>query len=171
MHAWFTCPEKVDDPDLITAYHELMSLDEKKKQARYRFAEQRRDSLITRAVARCVLSRYCTKKPHEWEFRHNKHGKPEIVQGSCDLPLKFNLSHTKGLVACVVALDQDVGIDVEYTRKKTDVSKSSRKSINTGSFFRRSYVACCAYLFRGSIVFIHRVRHPYNTFFPFSCEH
>lgn len=123
VHVWFVCPEKADDPDLIKAYHELMSQDEKKKQARYRFAKHRHDSLITRALARCVLSRYCTKKPHEWEFCYNKHGKPQIVRGPDDLPLKFNLSHTKGLVACVVALDQDVGIDVEYTRKKTDVSK------------------------------------------------
>jgi 4'-phosphopantetheinyl transferase len=28
--------------------------------------------------------------------------------------LRFNLSHTAGLVACAVALDRDVGVDVEH---------------------------------------------------------
>ncbi len=32
-------------------------------------------------------------------------------------PIRFNLSNTRGLIACLVALDRDVGVDVEDTER------------------------------------------------------
>ena len=33
-------------------------------------------------------------------------------------PIRFNLSHTKGLIACAVALDRDIGVDTEDMRRR-----------------------------------------------------
>jgi 4'-phosphopantetheinyl transferase len=50
-----------------------------------------------------------------WQFSAGKHGKPELVTGQIDCDLRFNLSHTKGMVAVAIAIGADVGIDVEAT--------------------------------------------------------
>ncbi len=118
VHVWFAFPMDIKDPDLLERYFDLMNDEEKEKQKRYYFKEDRHNCLITRALVRSVLSRYAEKGPNEWTFSKNKHGKPEIKY-SCDgYPLRFNLSHTDGLVACVVTLENDIGIDVENIKNR-----------------------------------------------------
>ena len=52
--------------------------------------------------------------PEGWRFRIGAHGRPEIADGPA--ALRFNLSHTTGLVACAVAHggNVDIGVDVEH---------------------------------------------------------
>jgi 4'-phosphopantetheinyl transferase len=51
--------------------------------------------------------------PSHWRFVKGKHGKPQIDAALTRPDLCFNLSHSKGLVACVVATGAPIGIDVE----------------------------------------------------------
>jgi len=51
--------------------------------------------------------------PSHWRFVKGKHGKPQIDAALARPDLRFNLSHSKGLVACVVATGAPIGIDVE----------------------------------------------------------
>jgi len=122
VHVWFAFPQEITDPALLQAYHSLMNNEEKQKQERYCLEKDRHDCLITRALVRSVLSRYVEKDPGDWEFTQNKYGRPEIKWGGEDnrdnSALCFNLSHTEGLVACAVALEHDVGIDVENAQKR-----------------------------------------------------
>ncbi|MBI9074811.1 MAG: 4'-phosphopantetheinyl transferase superfamily protein [Desulfatibacillum sp.] len=131
VHVWFTCPEEIRDPDLLVSYHSLLTPDEQEKQVRYIMPWHRHSSLITRAVARCVLSRYSSTKPHEWRFRRNMHGKPEIVQDSQSPPLHFNLAHTHGLIACAVALEHPVGVDVERWDRQRDFERLATRYFST----------------------------------------
>jgi len=114
VHVWTVSPESIDDPGLLEAYRGLMSPDEARKCRRLIFARHRHRCLVTRALVRTVLSKYAAIDPSAWTFELNEHGKPEIASGRCDLPLRFNLSHTRGLVACAVALRREVGVDVEW---------------------------------------------------------
>jgi 4'-phosphopantetheinyl transferase len=117
-HIWFAFPMEINAPDILESYHRIMTRDEKKRQKRYYFKEDRHTCLITRALVRSVLSRYVKKEPGEWRFLKNKYGKPRIKPNSCALPLQFNLSHTEGLVACIVTLDNHIGIDVENLKHR-----------------------------------------------------
>jgi 4'-phosphopantetheinyl transferase len=51
--------------------------------------------------------------PRQWRFAASSHGRPEIVRSRGIPAIRFNVSHTRGLVACAVTLEVDVGIDVE----------------------------------------------------------
>ena len=81
---------------------------------RFAFEHDRHSFLITRALVRTVLSRYAVVPPEAWTFVPNGYGKPEIAGPDPVPPLRFNVSHTRGLVACVVAWERDVGVDVEH---------------------------------------------------------
>jgi 4'-phosphopantetheinyl transferase len=90
--------------------------EERARMERYRDAADRSRYLFAHALVRATLSRYAPETaPPAWRFRLGAHGRPEIAAGAGTPPLRFNLSHTEGLVACAVALGRDVGVDVEHT--------------------------------------------------------
>ena len=113
VHLWFVFPEEIQTPDLLSAYKQLLSIDEKVKIQRLRYERLRHQYLISRAIVRTTLSRYCTTHPAEWSFYKNKHGRPEIIPRRDAPELRFNLSHTRGLICCGVTLREDIGVDVE----------------------------------------------------------
>jgi 4'-phosphopantetheinyl transferase len=80
----------------------------------------RRSSLVARALVRTTLSRYAPVAPDAWRFERAAGGRPEIASPT-GTRLRFNLSHTRELVACAVALDTDVGVDVERVEDHADL--------------------------------------------------
>ncbi len=114
-HVWCVYPDSVTDPALLDAYHDLLTPQERVQQQRFHFEKGRHEYLITRALVRTTLSRYVKVDPHVWCFESNAYGRPAIAFPQGIMPLCFNLSHTDGLIVCVVALDRECGIDVEDT--------------------------------------------------------
>ena len=106
-------PERVRDEALLSGYDALLSDDEQAKCRRFRFDKDRHCCLVTRALLRTTLSRYTDVPPGAWRFVLNPHGRPEIDAPREARWLKFNLSHTNGLVVCLVARERAIGVDVE----------------------------------------------------------
>jgi len=98
---------------LLDAYYQLLCSEEREQHRRFRFAKGRHEYLVTRALVRTVLSHYVAVDPRTWQFEKNAYGKPAIAYPHGILPLSFNLSNTNGLIVCLVALDREVGVDVE----------------------------------------------------------
>jgi 4'-phosphopantetheinyl transferase len=98
----------------LPACRPLLSPDEADRMARFVFDRDRRAFLLTRALVRTMLSRYAPVRPSEWKFIANAHGRPEILDRPVGVPdLRFNISHTDGLIACAVTIGREVGVDVE----------------------------------------------------------
>ena len=106
-------PERIRDPELLRAYDALLTHDERVKRDRFHFEKDQHNCLVTRALVRTVLSRYDDVDPKDWRFVTNDHGRPEIAEPEGARSLKFNLSHTNGLIACIVAREREIGVDVE----------------------------------------------------------
>ena len=101
------------------AYLAMMSADEHERMARLVFDRDRRRFMLTRALVRTMLSRYTHVKPAEWRFIENVHGRPEILDRPQGVPdLRFNISHTDGLIACAVTIGREVGVDVEHVGRR-----------------------------------------------------
>lgn len=99
----------------LDAYRALMSPDEHARMARFVFERDRKAFVLTRALVRTMLSRYAPVAPADWKFVENVHGRPEIVDRPANVPdLRFNISHTDGLIACAVTIGREIGVDVEH---------------------------------------------------------
>jgi len=120
-HLWTVRPGEIRAPELIVAYDALLTEDERTKVSRYRFEKDRHSSLVTRALVRTVLSRYAAASPGDWRFISNEFGRPEILEPREERSLRFNLSHTEGLVVCLVSRDREVGVDVENRARGGDL--------------------------------------------------
>jgi 4'-phosphopantetheinyl transferase len=111
---WYAHPEQILASTARAPLLELLSEDERSRHARFRFEHDRDQFLVAHALTRCVLSELAGITPSELEFSVGEHGRPELAGPGCALAWRFNLSHTRGLVACGVALGSDIGVDAEY---------------------------------------------------------
>ncbi len=115
---WHVDPDAIADSQLLGRYGELLSADEQARHRRLLRPIDRHRFLVTRAMVRCVLSAYAGGDPRQWVFEHNAYGKPSVagpgtVRSTAAAPLRFNLSHTAGMVVCAVTAGREIGVDVE----------------------------------------------------------
>jgi 4'-phosphopantetheinyl transferase len=117
-HLWYVFHDRIDDADLLARYRDLLNVEERERHQRFAFEHLRHEYLVTRALCRTTLSRYTDVDPHQWRFARNRHGRPEIAVPGGVPPLRFNLSHSSGLIACLVTLEVDAGVDVEDMHRR-----------------------------------------------------
>jgi 4'-phosphopantetheinyl transferase len=107
------------DSDLLARYQGLLTEPERAKQQRYKFEKDRHSALVTRAFVRDLLSTYADVDPADWRMEIGPKGKPELRDPP--VPLRFNLSHTPGLIVCAVTPVYDIGCDVESLGRRSDI--------------------------------------------------
>jgi 4'-phosphopantetheinyl transferase len=115
VHVWLASIERLDDVQL-ESFLAILSAEETARAASFRFQRDRDIYVVAHALVRTTLSHYAPLSPSAWSFRSTAHGRPEIATAWAPVGLRFNLSHTRGLVACVVHAALDVGVDVEEMR-------------------------------------------------------
>lgn len=113
-HLWLATPEAwtAEDFETLLAPAELM----RARTLRNPLAQQ--NYVAGRALVRSALSHYADVSPSRWSFEANRLGRPEITGPRGIPPLRFNLSHTGGLAACVVTAAADCGVDVEEVERR-----------------------------------------------------
>ncbi|MFO0585888.1 MAG: 4'-phosphopantetheinyl transferase superfamily protein [Polyangiaceae bacterium] len=122
----FVDPAAVTDPDLYAAYADVMSPDEREREARYHFDKHRRIHRVARALIRTTLSAYVGVDAKELRFEPNPWGRPELTHPR-DSTLSWNVAHTDGLVVMLVADGCTVGVDVEdWAHRKAPLDVADR---------------------------------------------
>lgn len=107
---WLVDPETVNERTLLQASRGLLSDCELARGNRFHSALHRRDYLITRWLARTVLSEKLALPAHSLQFGANAYGRPHVVTHP---KMSFNISHTSGLIALAIAREGEFGVDVE----------------------------------------------------------
>jgi 4'-phosphopantetheinyl transferase len=129
VHIWLAFPDEIKaNQALLDRYMPLMNAEEAAQQKRFHFEKDRLTYLVTRAAIRNLLSKYGKLQPHEWQFEKNKYGRPEIKydwQGKT--PLRFNISHTRGLVGIALCHGREIGFDVETLNRDMELVKLANR--------------------------------------------
>jgi 4'-phosphopantetheinyl transferase len=86
---------------------------ERDRAARFHHMSDRWEFVLGRVMARHLLAGRCGVAPGAFHFVENEHGRPEIAHPASACERRFNLSHSGGLVACVIGETRQVGVDVE----------------------------------------------------------
>jgi 4'-phosphopantetheinyl transferase len=119
VHVWLVMTNQLTDERRLASYDALMNPAERERNGRFVFPSGRREHLVTRALIRTTLSHYHPAiDPQDWRFSTNAFGRPEVSGPTCEPRLRFNLSHTDGLIACAVVIGREVGIDVENVARR-----------------------------------------------------
>lgn len=107
MQLWWVNPDGfVVSPAALA----LLSEAELAQHQRFIPPKKRHEYLVTRVMVRTVLGRALGVAPQSLQFVANEWGRPALWPTG---PLHFNVSHTDGLVLCLVAHHSDIGVDTE----------------------------------------------------------
>lgn len=105
----------------------LLSDREKKRAERYTHPGAHDEYVVSRAMLRVLLAGYVGVDPLDLSFRTAPGGKPFLnaIEG---MPRpEFNMTHSHGVGLFAFAIDQEVGVDVEYVERKTDAEGVARR--------------------------------------------
>jgi len=97
----------------LESLRQLLSPDEREKVARFCFQKTREEFIVARGLLRIILGRCLDANPAELCFRLGPHGKPSLTAGSGHDALRFNVSHSGGLILYAVSRQREVGVDLE----------------------------------------------------------
>lgn len=135
---------------LAERYEALLSQEERQRSQRFHFEHDRQHYLAAHALLRLSLAHFLGDPPQHIRLTQGRNGKPELAQQHGAQPLRFNLSHTRGMVACVLTHARDCGIDVEGIRPMLQMGGVA------GTVFSKDeqeYLAGCADAARTSAFF------------------
>jgi 4'-phosphopantetheinyl transferase len=125
IHLWYADPARLTDPAHYRRALALITDEERARHDAFVFEADRRVHLTARLLQRTVLSHYTGVPPAAWRFTAGTQGRPEIA-GPSATELRFNLSHTRRMVACAVARGREIGVDVEDTEREAPLEVAER---------------------------------------------
>ncbi|MBI5877499.1 MAG: 4'-phosphopantetheinyl transferase superfamily protein [Chloroflexi bacterium] len=114
VHVWRVA---LDGPLNAAAANSLSSA-ERERAARFHFVRDRERYIAAHGALRAILARYLNADPAALVFAAGSYGKPYLV----DQALSFSLSHSGEMALVGVALEHEVGVDVERVRAVADLA-------------------------------------------------
>jgi len=124
---WYTPIEEMS-AQAVKRQLSLLCEEERQRHDRQHNPDRRAEYRVAHALLRTVLSYYRPLQPGDWRFREEEHGRPEIDIAHPGPRLRFNLSHTQGMVACAIAEEVAVGIDVESLARQRGTDRIAARS-------------------------------------------
>jgi 4'-phosphopantetheinyl transferase len=109
----------------LVRWRGMLDAEELGRADRYHFVSDRDIFTAAHALARAMLSDATGLPTTTWRYGKGEFGKPALAADCEGGGLCFNISHTRGFVACAIACDE-VGVDVEASDWPTDFDVADR---------------------------------------------
>lgn len=132
----------------LERFRETLEPHELERAGRFHFEKHRRHFIVARGFLRTVIAGYLQAKPEALRFSYGEFGKPALES---EHSLRFNLSHSNEVALLAVALDVELGVDVEhiradfasediarrfFSRPEVDAFNALRQEERVAAFFR-----------------------------------
>lgn len=111
VHVWRISLDQQDET--LERFRRTLEPDELDRAGRFHFEKHRRHFVVARGFLRSVVARYLETQPESLRFAYGEYGKPALAT---EHVLRFNLSHSHEVALLAVALDAELGVDVEHIR-------------------------------------------------------
>lgn len=114
VHLWSAQLEQPED--LLRQFAGVLSEDEHRRAARFRFGSLRNHYIAGRGTLRLLLARYLRIDPASFSLSYQSHGKPELGPPWKACGVEFNVSHSHDLAVYAFTRGPEIGVDVERIR-------------------------------------------------------
>ena len=101
---------------------------EREQFQKFRMPQKRAEAVLSRALLRERLAHFTGIAPQAISLSFNSHGKPAIERSN----VYFNISHTAGYVLLGVALDHELGVDIESPRANLEHENLAQRFFTPG---------------------------------------
>jgi 4'-phosphopantetheinyl transferase len=116
---WLSYVADLRSEDNRAACRTVLSAEERSHESRFQFDSDRDLFIVSRALTRSVLGRYCGVAPRDLIFEVGPYGRPRLswLTPECQR-ISFSISRTNGLAVVAVGCDRDLGLDAESNRRQ-----------------------------------------------------
>lgn len=108
-------------------WHAVLSLEERKRAARFHFSRDRDYFAATRALLRTILASYLDSDPASLVFRYSEKEKPTLQTSHSIDPIEFNVSHSGDAALLAFSRGKPLGVDIEQVRDNFDFVAIARR--------------------------------------------
>lgn len=123
LHVW-EFPLAIPEP-AFNSFTKLLNEEERTRAARFHFDRDARRFSVARGSVRSILSGYVHSPAAELRFDTTDHGKPALVHPSTGI--RFSISHSGEWGMLGLALEREVGVDIEILRDNVEVDKLAER--------------------------------------------
>ena len=121
VHVWRVRLNQTDGR--VQQLQQNLSDDERLRVERFHFDRDRRRFMVSQGMLRLIIGDYIDMEPSRLQFYSGHRGKPYLKHSLGNVPLQFNLAHSKEIVLYAFTCSREIGIDVEYVRDMLDAEK------------------------------------------------
>ncbi len=132
VHIW-SVPLVFPD-DHVADLAALLSVDERERAQRFRFDRHRRRFIAARSSLRLILGRYTGDDPRRLIFGLGPYGKPFLAENTNAPGLEFNVTHSGELALIAIALNRQVGVDVEQMQTLADAEMIAKQFFSSDEY-------------------------------------
>ncbi|PZO78209.1 MAG: hypothetical protein DI626_12040, partial [Micavibrio aeruginosavorus] len=128
---WIAETGNYDPSFLLDFCADYLSKEENKRAGGITNQESKINFLIARYLLRMALTETDPQvNPKDWLIENGEFGKPYLKRGQSSKDIRFNLSHTKGFVCCLVIEDYECGVDIQSRNIGMDWEDISREILS-----------------------------------------
>ena len=132
-HVW-TLLVTENDQKNIHKFSHVLSAEELCRLDQINHKQSKLEYQAAHILCRIMLSNFSDVAPADWLFKIGEHGKPEINKKLNRKNLRFNISHTNGMVACALTTKYDIGVDLEWPSRNSQMYKIAEKKFSDIEF-------------------------------------
>jgi len=129
-HVWTLPVSRAGEPG-VERLRAVLSDQEKLRSERISDAPSRLEYLAAHILVHKMLAHFSAVAAADWHFVTGPQGRPEPAPGIDAKGLRFNLSHTSGLVACALSKDDAIGVDVEWQQRTGKLDAIAEKKFSS----------------------------------------
>jgi 4'-phosphopantetheinyl transferase len=129
-HLWRVDPRSLADDAVRERCLALLSPAERARHDRLAVPARRLELAAAHALVRIALEQFTATPAAEWRVRRDSMGRP-LVEGPVE-GMRVSITHTPGLVACLVAKDRDVGVDGEQVSPRVPYMRIAEQVFTPG---------------------------------------
>jgi 4'-phosphopantetheinyl transferase len=124
VHIWCARLD-VQGPSYTRNLESMLSEDEMQRVESISDQSGKSQFIVCRGLLRKILASYLDIHPNKVEFSYNANGKPSLAWSAQSGftydkykggEIQFNLAHSRGLAIYAIALNSEIGVDLEYVR-------------------------------------------------------
>ena len=130
LYLWTARTDDLGDIKTLSNLEAILSANEKKETRRFRRDRDRHQFLLARGLLRLALSEHLPVSPADWRFARDQNHKPFIIAPKSSSAVNFSLSHTNGLIACLISLVADAALDVEKLEFHDDLALVAKQVLS-----------------------------------------
>lgn len=117
--------------DALQSLEPCLDARDRKRAARFHFAEDRARYVLGRGLARKILGHYLSQSPETIEFAYTDRGRPYFPG---DEAMCFSITHARDLVAVALTANARVGIDIEHMERKLNLKELAERILSAKDF-------------------------------------